>query len=260
MRTRKAKGGATVLIMTVVISGALTSILGARQVQRISTEPQWVASADMQAGQVITYQELQEVRGKKDDRAVKSPAQLVGKLLAEDKPEGAPFYSSDIKSPPRSWLAQKVPEGRVLYTLVPHNNTIPHTLLRNGDRFDVLVTGRRGVRTVAQEVQLIGALADKNSKASDDESGRTLITRLTSRSNDSDKEASSSNAPLIIAIRPGEVYPLASIRSDETVSLVLHGEAEVNGGALLNINPMTALQHQIEVFSGLDRRSVYINN
>lgn len=256
MRARRTKGGATILIMTVVISGALTSILGVRQVQRLTTEPQWVASVDLKKGEVIGPRQLSEVRGKSDGLAINIPAQLVGKVLSEDKLAGAPFYITDIETPPKSWLAQKVPEGRVLYTLVPHNDTIPHTLLRNGDRFDVLVTGRRGVRTVAQDVQLIGALATESAQT--EETGRTLITRLTNRGAEKKGSGSDSMAPLIIAVKPGEVYPLANISSEDTVSLVLHGETEVRGGALLNINPTSAYRHQVEVFNGQERKQVFI--
>lgn len=256
MRAKRTKGGATILIMTVVISGALTSILGVRQMQRVSTEPQWVASVDLKKGEVIKPQQLTEVRGKSDSLIVDTSAQLVGKILVGDKLAGKPFYMTDLQEPPRSWLAQKVPEGRVLYTLVPHNDTIPHTLLRNGDRFDVLVTGRRGVRTVAQDVQLIGALAQEGAKS--EEKGRTLITRLTSRSAESKGSDNNVKAPLIIAVKPEEVYPLANIAPDDTVSLVLHGETEVREGELLNINPLSASRHQIEVFSGQERKQVFI--
>ncbi|MGJ8690544.1 MAG: SAF domain-containing protein [Gammaproteobacteria bacterium] len=254
MRARRTRGGATILIMTVVISGALTSILGIRQVQRITTEPQWVASADLIQGQIISRSQLVEVRAKSDEFSVKAANQIIGKILTEDKSVGEPFYASDFTAPPKSWLAQKVPEGRVLYTLVPHNNTIPYTLLRNGDRFDVLVTGRRGVRTVAQDVQLIGALAAKGSKT--DDSGRNLITRLTSSSN-SESNEDNGDTPLIIAVKPGEIYPLASISESDMVSLVLHGETEVRDGELLNINPMAASGYQIEVFNGQERSQVY---
>ena len=65
--------------------------------------------------------------------------------------------------------------------------------------------------------------------------------------------------PLVLAVRPGDIYPLAGIGSGEAVSIVLHGEQEVADGKLLKISPATT-HRQIELVSGLERSKTVVRN
>lgn len=256
MRSKKTKGGATALVMTIIVSGALASILGVRQVQRVSTDAIWVADVDLVTNQVITRDLVRQEREDKASGGVRDINALLGRVLVSDKTAGESFYQSDMAAPKRTWLAQKVPEGRVLYTFTPRMNTIPHNQVRNGDRFDILATGSRGVRRIAHDVRLIGSLPSGQSSDGQEAQGRSLITRLVSKSSE-EEQASNQGAALIIAVKPEEIYPLASIHSSEQVSLVLHGEREVQQGDLLDINPVRVSRHQVEILTGSDRRQVY---
>ena len=257
VRSKKTKGGATALVMTLIVSSALASILGVRQVQRVTTDTLWIAETDLVENQMITRDLVREARGEKASGGIRDINALLGKVLVIDKPEGEPFYQTDMALPKRTWLAQKVPKGRVLYTLTPHLNSIPPSQVRNGDRFDVLATGNRGVRTIARDVRLIGSLPSAQTDAGQTGQGRSsLITRLVNNS-DEDENARAKGVALVIAVKPQEIYPLAGIRPSEQVSLVLHGEREVTDGNLLDINPVRLSRHQVEILAGSNRRQVY---
>ena len=166
------------------------------------------------------------------------------------------YCNNDLTTAPKSWLAAKVPEGRVLYTLTPKNTAIPHSQIRYGDRLDILARGRRGVRTVASNVLLMGALSQNNG-ANAPAKGRGLLTALASQPGGS--KGDDGGTPLVLAVLPNDVYPLAGIGSNEEVTIVLHGEAELVKGELLKIAP-SATHRQIEIVSGLKRSQKVVRN
>ena len=234
------------MVAVFVICGILVLVLGSRQIYRLSTSPAWVASSDLEAGQVIGPENLKRARSG-DDGGIEDPRALLGKLLQVDKEKGEVFRPTELSTPPKGWLAAKVPEGRVLYTLTPKSSAIPHNQIRYGDRIDVLVRGAGGVRMVARNALLMGALSPKGQRAAQAK-GRGLLTALAAPAGKSSK--SDDRIPLILAVAPNDVYPLASVGSGEEVTLVLHGEKEVKEGELLAIN---STLRQIEVVNGLER-------
>ena len=256
MKQKRMTGRASALVAVFVITGILVLVLGARQVYRLTTSPAWVASSDLEAGHVITAESLKRARSG-DDGGIENPRALLGKQLEVDKEKGDVFRPADLTTAPKSWLSAKVPEGRVLYTLTPKQTAIPHSQIRYGDRLDILARGRGGVRTVASDVLLMGALAQNNG-APTSARGRGMLTALAAQPG-SKSSGENQGIPLVLAVRPGDIYPLAGIGQREEISIVLHGEAELAAGELLKIAP-SATHRQIEVVSGLERTKKVVRN
>jgi hypothetical protein len=254
---KRSKGGMSAMIGAFVVSTLLTSVLGLRQVERFTTTTSWVAKGDIAVGQVINAAMLTQDRVSDDliSSIVTEPRSLLGKTLRASKKKGEPFYPADLGQPDKTWLADIVPEGRVLYTLTPREGGIPHSHLRNGDYIDVLVKTRRGVRTLARDVLLMGALNDKAANVPEAR-GRSLITALAAAP--APKDDGRNGTPLLIAVYPQDIYPLASIGDNDAVTLVLHGQTEVALGEKLDIDPVTVARRQVEVYNGLARRNVMI--
>jgi len=63
--------------------------------------------------------------------------------------------------------------------------------------------------------------------------------------------------PLILAVAPEDVYPLAGIGSGEVVSLVLHGEAEIRKGELLQVRP-EAHSRRVQVYRGSEQENITV--
>lgn len=249
---RKLNGSATAAVMVFVVSTALAGVLGVRQVERISNHLTWVARVDLVAGTQISRDMLQQQRISNDIQSVSNPRQLVGKLLLRNKDSGEPFMRSDLQNPPQSRLAQRVPPGRVLYTLAPKKGAIPHTQLRSGDVFDVLASGPAGVRTVARDVRLMGTLTNKPSAMPEPSGPLALLGTPSGR-----KVGTATGPSLVVAVHPADVYPLASIAMGEVISLVLHGAEMVENRERPSISPQPT-HRQIEVFKGLKRKTVHV--
>jgi hypothetical protein len=179
---------------------------------------------------------------------VKDPGRVIGKRLVKDKRSGEIFRPNEITAPPRSWLAQQVPEGKVLYTMKPQPGTIPHSQLRNGDVFDVLATGPEGVRTLARNVRLVGVMGGGRGSTGSSAGNALLGARA---------QPAPTPVSMVVAVAPEYVYPLASIRSSDTVSIVLHGPEQAVADSRLQIDPMPT-HRNVEVLAGLSKRSVSV--
>ncbi len=255
---RRSKGSVTTSIVLFVTSGLMASVLGIRQYDRATSEMGWITSAPLQAGQTITPQALKQARIKQDQVGINDPRQLLGRTVTVNKPAGEAFKPGEIAVPkpqPRSTLAQHIPEGRVIFSLkLNGQTTVPYSQLGGGDRLDILVRGRNGVRTAATNVQLVGVMKPRGSGTSavtDDKITSLLPQR-------SGKSASTSGAAmLVLAVEPGHVYPLAHIGPDETVSLVLHSAHDVAAGRNVSVTPSRA-DRPVEVVTGLNRTTVYV--
>lgn len=249
-------GKASALVAVFVITGILVLVLGARQVYRLTTAPTWVASADLEAGHVITAESLKRARSG-DKGGIDNPRALLGKQLQIGKDKGEVFRPVDLTTAPKSWLAAKVPEGRVLYTLTPKMSAIPHSQIRFGDRLDIVVSGQRGVRVVASDVLLMGAM-ELNNNGSATPRGRGLLSALAAQPGGGEA-GQDQGTPLVLAVHPNDIYPLAGIGPKESVTIVLHGEQEIAQGELLNIAP-NATHRQVEVVNGLERSKAVVRN
>jgi hypothetical protein len=247
---RKYSGSTTAAMAMFLVSGVLVSVLGARQVERHNTQEVWGINGNWPVGTQLRAELLRKVRIDKDQPGIEDPRLLIGKRLAKDKQDGQAIRPSELHQPERSWLAQQIPESKVLYTFTPRKGSIPHTQLRNGDRFDVLVTGRNGVRTVARDARLIGALAQRTSSPG----VSTGLSALALPALAQDKQAV--GTPLVIAVGPEEVYPLASISPREKVTIVLHSAGDADPERQ-RIEPQPT-HRQVELLSGLKRRRVTV--
>lgn len=222
-----------------------------RQVVRLTTEPAWVASTSIEAGQLVTRDMLEIGRSSQAANSLQDPTQIIGRTLRVKVESGEVFRVADFTSPSRQGLSKVVPEGRVLYTLVPDQTSIPHTQFSAGDRIDVVVRGARGVRTVAQNVIVMGALQPPKAYRNGG-NGRASLTQLVNRSTG---DATSTGTPLVLAVKPLDIYPLAGIGTQERISLVLHSASDVSNGAMVQIRP--EYQHRtVEIYNGNERENV----
>jgi len=243
------------MVAVLIVAGLLVTVLGYRQYYRITTTPAWVAATELNAGDVITAETLKQARIEDAAGAISNPRHLIGAVLRVSKKQGDTFVPADLASKPKSYLAEAVPEGRVLYTITPRDPAIPYTRLRMGDRLDVLARGRNRVRLVARDVLLLGALRSPSARRMNDGSGRTMLTRLAEPPSRGKK--SQDGTPLVLAVRPEDVYPLAGIGDSERVSVVLHGETELQKGKLLDIKP-DPTHRKVEMVDGLERKTIYV--
>jgi len=246
---RKWRGSTIAGFVIFIISGLSASVLGVRQFERHTTHEVIAINSDLNSGTRINQTMLSKVRVDNAVKGIKDPAFMLGKYLSNDKKKGETIQRSDLKKPAQSWLAQQIPQGKVLYTLKPKPGSIPHTQLRNGDYFDVLVSSSRGVRTVARSVLLVGAMSDNANK--NNQTKNALSASVNPKKN--------KQQPLflVVAVSPGEVYDLARIGAKEAVSLVLHGvKSETIGKRLSMVSKQT--HRQVELISGPNRRMVKI--
>ncbi|HAD08438.1 MAG TPA: hypothetical protein DCF62_03055 [Porticoccaceae bacterium] len=251
----KFKGSTAVAIILFLSSGVATSILGARQYERISTTPAWVLNTALEKGSVITTRNLIQARIDKDtaQSSIQDPAKLIGKELALFKRSGDVVYQDDIMTPVKRSLSHAIPEGRVLYTLQYIQGGTPLSQLNSGDRLDVVVRGQRSVRTVARDVQLIGIIRPERGEIEEKKQG--VLGLLDPR--DKDAKAGGGAPSLVMAIRPGDVFPLASIGSNDKVSLVIHSAHDIAKGTRQSVDPARTYR-EVEVVSGLQRSTVRI--
>ncbi len=255
---RKSKGSATASIVLFVTSGLMASVLGLRQYDRATTTDSWVTSIPLKAGQILTPAALKPARVKQDRIGIENPKQLVGQQLKVNKGAGETLQPGELAPPARAkskTLAQHVPEGRVLYSLpVSDPSTLPLSQLHGGDRLDILVRGRYGVRTAATDVRLIGVMRPRTpgSRATDSQSITSLLPQKSNRSN-----SAVGATTLILAVDPNHVYPLAHIGQQDAISLVLHSARDVASGRAVSVTP-SKTERAVEVMAGLDRSTVFV--
>lgn len=250
---RKLSGSATVAMGMFLVSGVLVSVLGVRQVERHNTEDAWVMQGDWPKGVTVQQGMLRKARLEKSQGGIQNAGLLVGKRLTADKRDGDVIKASDLQAQERRWLAKQVPAGRVLYSFTPRSGTIPHSQLRNGDRFDILASGRAGVRVVAKDVRLVGVMKHKSKQSGmQDGLSRLLLPALPQ---DADATA---RASLVIAVEPDDVFPLARTGQHEAISIVLHGAHAGATGFTADIEPPPT-QRTIELLSGLKRKTVAVD-
>jgi hypothetical protein len=253
---KKLTGSTTAAISMFLISGVFASVLGARQFERYTTHEVLGLNGDWPAGVALEAAMLKKIRVDKDVSGIPDPRQVLGLKLGAPKKDGEVLRPAELKRAERSWLAQQVPEGKVLYTMAPQSGAIPYTQLRNGDSFDVIATGRNGVRTVARDVRLIGVSGGRSSgtDSRSDQGGFLGLARPKA-------SVRGKGVSLVVAVAPEYVYPLAHISPKESVSIVLHGEESQVTERRAEIDPLPT-HRQIEVVSGLKRKiiSVAISN
>ncbi|MBA6350281.1 SAF domain-containing protein [Colwellia sp. BRX8-9] len=250
----KLTGSATGAMILFAASSMLASVLGLRQFENMTTEPAWIVSSNLQPGQVLTSSLLKQVRIDEDNLAgtIQNPRHLMGKTLKVSKRAGSSIYPSDLKTKEKKSLSEAIPAGRVLFTLEHIQKGMPYEQLSDGDRFDVVVRGRNGVRTVARDVQLIGINHPAAKKTADSGLKNMLMPK--------NKQAGiTSGVSLVVAIRPSDVYPLASIKASDSIAMIFHSAHDRAKGTQYSIDPKQRYRN-IEMVAGIRRSSVQVNN
>lgn len=244
---RKINGSVTGAIILFLTSGMLASVLGLRQFERASSVTGWVLNQNLAAGQLLSADVLRQDRIPKDiaNASLQNPRQLVGQQLKSDKSAGSVITAPDLIPPAKLTLSNAIPAGRVLYTM-PHHDGLPVAQLNSGDRFDVVVTGRT-IRTVARDVQLIAVLKPSVKPSEDG-----IMSQI-----NTDKGAPLAGTSLVMAVRPADVYPLASIGAKDKVSLILHSAQDIAKGRKHSIDPPSHYR-EIEVLAGVHRHKVVV--
>ena len=247
---RKLTGSTSIAITLFVTSGMLASVLGVRQIDRMSTVQAIVISQPIAAGQQIKPVNLHKAAIDANDLAgtIQDPKLLIGKVLTVSKRAGDTILPDEVTSAKRISLSQVVPEGKVLFTLKQPQSGIPFSKLNHGDRFDILAKGRGTVRTVARNVQLIGIIRPDPASAAK----QTKTSQLTNTGS-----TSGSALSMVMAVDPNDVYPLASIGSNEVVSIVLHSAYDVANGTQPLLG-MVATHRVVAVYAGTTRKTVRI--
>lgn len=183
------------------------------------------------------------------------PKAIVGRRLNTEKEAGSIFRGQDFVADAQPRLATSVPEGRVVYTL-PIDKQQMNFLgqLRNGDRFDVLLTEKSGrVGALATDVILIGMMRDQ--RPPPEPQGRSAITALTGTDPQKDKP---STDMALLAIDPRFAFGLASAQSGAgKLSFVVHGHRDVESGNRLSVLPSSATR-KVELYSGLQKKQVEV--
>lgn len=259
MRRRRSRKERLAVGAVLVVSLTLLAVLGQRQYVLATTQETWVAAKELSAGQVVTRGDLApgRVNGDRPSGMVGQVDQIVGRRLAVDKEEGAAFSSADFVPEERPWLAAMVPEGRVIFTMVPDRYLLPYSRqLRGGDRFDILMTASGGrVYPLAFDVILLGVLRDANGGDAQPRA-RGLLTSLASSSASEESSAAHESHLLVLAVKPEHVVPLASAQgAPGRISFVVHGQNEVREGKRLTVIPP---KRSVEIFAGLDRSRVTV--
>ncbi len=255
--SRKSKGSVTASMAMFVSSGIMASVLGLRQYDRATTELAWVTQSDLRAGQTISQTMLKRARVKEDRLGIEDMRLVIGKRLTTDKRAGETISPADLSEPSRPAarsLAEHIPEGRVLYSLqLGSNSSVPLSQLRAGDRLDVLIRGRYGVRTAATDVRLVGVMRPRSGA-----SPSAADAKITSLLPQKPKAMPTSGATtLVLAVDPAHVYPLANVGTQDIVSLVLHSAYDVAAGRSVSVTPQQT-ERAVEVVAGLARSTVYV--
>lgn len=248
------RGSASVATVLFIVSGITTSALGYRQYERVTTAPAWVVNQFLSKGDVINRSDLLTVRLDKSlvKTSIQNPNVLIGKMLINDKQTGEPVHQWDVAQPKDESLSSAIPSGRVLYTLKYPSSATPISKLNAGDRFDIVTRGQGRIRTVARDVQLIGLVHPERTKSQSESSMAELLQVKPQGSGGYESTA------LVMAVRPVDVYPLASIGSSDNVSIILHSAHDVANGLRQDVDPEQRYR-EVEVVSGLDRKKVRIN-
>ena len=264
MRARVERGQTVVRAALLVAAVGLVGVLLYRQGTRMYSVKRlvWVAAGDMKAGQMVTAGSLRPTQESNPPKgAVVDRSNIEGRPLLQAKAAGQPFYPNDLAPKPvLPALATTLPTGRLLATLRLDNMDLPAQELRAGDRLDIVAADQKnGAVLIAHDAQVLGAIIPPP-QASTGDSGRVMGIDISIPGAAKDS-APASRAALILALRPVDVLPVSSAEVAGTrVKIILHSEAEVASGKMLNVVPPPAKSAPIpsvEILKGSKREKVY---
>lgn len=270
--SRNDRKAAVLRWLPAVMAAVCLLVLGFRQVQRWSAArgAMVIAVDSLAKGTVLEPQHLRlvPVRGRTAPAGLlRSTAQARGRTLTIAKKAGEPILASELLTPVAvdNHLSTMIPPGRVLTSLTLKNIVVPVQDLRRGDRIDILAAGvtedrRRVSRIIARDAFVIGyarATGGGDPRAADADAKAKKILGV-DVSPPSVRTARDDSQALIIALKPGDVIPLADVDgSDAHISIVVHSRDDVKNGTSLSIVPPTALK-TVEVILGSSRERVPI--
>jgi Flp pilus assembly protein CpaB len=250
-------------LVVFILAIGLLGLLGYRQLDRVLTPRRTVAvlSKALKAGEQLSAEHLTmtNLRSKHlSDAVLDDPGVAIGRILARNKREGEPIYPSDLARSsvgPKTPLAELVPEGRVITTMMLTNLTIPYRELKGGDRVDILAAGSstRGQRSssvIVRDAYVLGYLAPPVTRS---EPRRGLLGIMSSA------EKKKKTPPgLMLAVFPQDVLPLAEIDGTGVhVKLALHNSKTVKEDNMLRVERVPQ-SRTIDVIAGDKRESVEV--
>lgn len=241
----------------------LVAVLGFRQVQRWMTPQQevWVASIDLPVGAVVEGASVRKAKLAESSLpkgALLDARAIAGRVLARPKQEGQPFTKDDFQTTAAeaTAIAELVPEGRVLATIRVPMTLVPYKNLKHGDRLDVVQIDKNGAngtiaRVVAADAFLVATMyAPTAAQRAPARSGlAALIPPPLNRSR------GPSTVGLVLALHPEHALPLAQATSGrEQVQVVVHGQAEVASGQLLELPS----NEPVEFIAGVNKSQLVV--
>jgi len=241
-----------------VAAVGLIGVLLYRQISRLAGDrvSVWVSATELRVGQPVTAGVLRQVQLPRPKGAIADRASILGRVLTVAKGPDQPFYPADLAplAVPAA-LATTIPPGRLLATVKLSALDLPSQELRNADRLDIIQAGSGGVSMIAHDVYMMGHLS---SAAGASKKNSLLGIDLTPP--DLDAQPTGAEA-LVLALLPKDVFPLAAAEaSGQRLKIVLHSDADVKAGRLLNAAPAVrsgASLPAIEIISGTKRQRVY---
>jgi hypothetical protein len=258
----RIKGAGATFLTVAIISGAAITTLGQRQYARLTTDTVWAAAHELSSGQVLQATDLRQVRvdSQQATLAINDARALLGRRLVAEKQAGEVIQQGDVAAPQRLGMTDVVPADRVVYTLTPDRQLLPFTRqLRVGDSFDILATAQGGrVSILASDVVLLGNLQEDSAPAPDSDTSASMIASITNATQQNSGN-NGSNTLLVLAVKPEQVYPLASaLGSNARISLVTHSRSANGNGDRLVVLPPPVRERRVEVITGLQRSFVTV--
>lgn len=242
----------------------LVAVLGFRQIRKWVTPSQdvIVASSNLPAGATIGADNVTKksiAESSIPSGAVLDARAIAGRELTRAKQEGEPFTRDDFTEAGEAQamaVAEMVPEGRVLTTIRVPSGLVPYKNIKSGDRVDVVsISGRRGsgfARVVAHDAYVVGTMYTKTRPTPQ----RTGLAALVPPSNS--RKAVNATVGLLLALDPEDALPLAQATAGrDAIQVVLHGQAEVARGELLELPERGAAG--VEFIAGSSKKRLMVN-
>lgn len=243
----RLNGSTTIAMVVFLVSTSMASLLGYRQYERVGAVEVLVANDLIAQGQIVTPQMLELKMMKDVAGGLQDMSMAIGKVMTRNRLPGDVIQPQDLKPVKRQSLSQYIPEDRVLFSLPMASHSFPVSQIKPSDTFDVIGSLNGRVRVIAEQVRLMGTM--NNNQPAPVASGP-----LASLSPQSTGKQATQSSGLVIAALPKDIFRLASLSSQERVSLVLHGR-----DVKLRLPLAPTLQtRQIEIYQGLQRKKVEI--
>ncbi len=247
-----------------LVAAILLVVLAVRQIQRLSADGKiWVASAGLGSGSLIEETDLRlaAARGGLPQDVLRERGQIQGRQLTRRKQEGAPFTDADFaetaeqtaEQGPSPGIAADIPEGRVLMPLSISPSLFPSSLLRRGDRIDIIATDRQGdTELVVRDGFLMGQNRHERTRPAQQQARRGPFGI------DMTSSAERTKPPplyLYLGVHPEDAVSLSRAQgASATLKIVMHSRDDVQAGRVSDLG--ADKQQTVELIRGSDREIV----